>query len=243
MSASSQQRKVETLTKHLDTLLLISGVRGDTDRLEALLAETEADVVLVVGDLGQAWSKADTYRAIFKTLGGSKRPTFWVPGPVDAPLSEYLREAYNMELVFPSLRCVHGTLALGPSNVLFAGMGGDIVDDPDAVRGEEAYLTYGGWEVEYRLKAIRDFDEHERILLFTTQPAHKGMHADGSEVLAELIKTYRPRLVVVAGDEPEQRQLGKTPVICPGRLDRGSYALVDFRTLTVEHVLTNEQPA
>jgi Icc-related predicted phosphoesterase len=194
-------------------------------------------MVLAVGDLGQAWSKSDTYRAIFKTLGESRRPTYWVPGPIDAPLSDYLREAYNMELVFPLLRCVHGTVALGPGHMLFAGLGGDIVDDPDAMRGEEAYLEYAGWEAEYRLKALRDFDEHERIFLFTTPPAHKGVRTGGSEVLAELIKTHRPRLVVVAGDEPANQQLGTSLVVCPGRLGGGNHAVVDLRSAAVEHVV------
>jgi Icc-related predicted phosphoesterase len=230
-------------SKHLHSLMVIGGVRGGVERLEELLGENESDVALVVGDLGQAWSKADTYRAIFKALGEARRPAFWVPGPIDAPLSGYLREAYNMEVVFPSLRCVHGTAALGPSNVLFAGMGGDIVDDPDAVRGEEAYLTYGGWEVEYRLKIVREFDEHDKVFLFTTPPAHKGLRTDGSETLAELINTYRPRLVVVAGDEPANQHLGKTLVVCPGRLDLGDHAIVDFRDNSVEHVIATEQPA
>jgi Icc-related predicted phosphoesterase len=229
--------------KHLQRMLVIGAVGGGIERLEQVLGESEFDVLLVVGDLGQAWSKPETYRAVFRTLGESGRPAYWVPGPIDAPLGDYLREAYNMEVVFPQLRCVHGTVALGPSSVLFAGMGGEIVDDPDAMRGEEAYLRYPGWEAEYRLKTVRDFDELQKVFLFTTAPAHKGMHAGSSEVLAELIKTYRPRLVVAGGDEPMQQQLGKTLVVCPGRLDRGHHALVDFQALSVEHVVAAEQTA
>jgi Icc-related predicted phosphoesterase len=229
--------------KHLQSVLVIGAIAGGVEQLEQVLGENESDIVLVVGDLGQAWSKADTYRAIFKTLGESRRPTYWVPGQIDAPLSGYAREAYNMELVFPTLRCVHGTVALGPDSVLFAGMGGDIVDDPGAIHGEEAYLTYAGWEAEYRLKTVRDFDELQRVFLFTTPPAHKGMHVGQSEVLAELIKTYRPRLVVAGGDEPAQQQLGTTFVVCPGRLDRGNFALVDFQSLSVEHVVAAGQTA
>ena len=231
------------MSKHLESVLVVGGIHGNVERLQGLLGENDSDVVVAVGDLGQAWSKADTYRAIFKALGETRRPTFWVPGPVDAPLSGYLREAYNMELVFPLLRCVHGSVALGPGHVLFAGLGGDIADDPDAMRGEEAYLEYAGWEAEYRLKPVRDFDEHQMVLLFTTPPAHKGVRTGGSEVLAELIKTYRPRLVVIGGDEPANQLLGTTLVVCPGSLDGGNHAVVDFHKLSVEHVIAAEQPA
>ena len=37
-----------------------------------------------------------------------------------------------MELVYPHLNGVHGTFAIGPSHVLFAGMGGEIVDEPES---------------------------------------------------------------------------------------------------------------
>src|SRR6478609_3755132 len=57
-------------------------------------------------------------------------------GAADAPLSTYLRESNNMELVYPHLNGVHGTFAIGPSHVLFVGMGGKIVDEPESTRLE-----------------------------------------------------------------------------------------------------------
>lgn len=221
----------------LKRLLAIGTIRGAVEQLQHLLGElpeSDADAVVLVGDLGSPWSRAATYRAIFKTLGVSGKHAFWVPGPLDAPVRDYLRESYNMEIVYPTLRGVHGAVALGPGQVLFAGMGGDIADDPDVTRAEEAILRYPGWEVEYRLKTIRDFDEHQRVLLFTTPPAHKGLREPGSEVLAELIKTYNPRVVVVAGPRPSEERLGKTLVVCPGRFDQGEYAQIDFRGPSVE---------
>ena len=108
-----------------------------------------------------------------RTLGEAGRPTFWVPGPIDAPLDDYLREAHNMEIAFPSLHGVHGTAAQADGQLLFAGMGGEIVDDPDVERGEETLLRYPGWEVEYRLKIIREFKDRRLVFLFTTPPAHR----------------------------------------------------------------------
>ena len=222
---------------HIRKLLALGSIRGAVEPLEQLLegvSDMEVDVVTVVGDLGAAWSKGDTYRAIFKALGRTAVPAFWVPGPNDAPISEYLRESYNIEVVYPQLHSVHGRATVGPSNVVFAGMGGEIVDDPDTIRSEEALLRYPGWEAEYRLKAIEELDPPERVLLFTTRPAHKGLHEAGSEALAELIKTYNPKLAIISGDGATEERLAKTLVVCPGSIEQGIYSVIDFRDLSVE---------
>jgi Icc-related predicted phosphoesterase len=219
------------MARRLRRLLIAGPVNGATNTLGQLLEEVpgdEIDLIAVVGDLGAPWSKPDTFREIFRLLGEHGLPTFWIPGRTDAPLSQYLREAYNMEIAFENLHGVHGAVALASPHVVVAGMGGEIVDDPDAIRGEEALLRYPGWEVEYRLKAVRELEELQRIFMFTTRPAHKGLGEEGSEVLAELIKTYRPRVAVVGGESPAEETLGKTLVISPGRLDRGHYAIVDL---------------
>jgi Icc-related predicted phosphoesterase len=224
------------MARAITTLLTIGPVRDDVASLERVLAHPDAssDAVAVVGDLGTPWSKRETYRAIFATLGHTGRPTFWIPGSIDAPLGDHLREASSMEIAFPLLRGVHGTYALGPGPVVFTGMGGEIRDDPDTIRDESALLRYPAWEVEYRLKVLHELKAHPMVFLHTTSPAHKGLDLPGSDVLAELIKTYNPRVAVVAHDEPSEVQLGKTLVISPGRLDRGNYALVDLHARSVE---------
>ena len=225
------------MTKHIRRVLAAGGINGDAGLLEGLFDELGAepiDAVAVVGDLGAPWSKADTYRALFKALGHADAAAFWIPGPNDAPLGDYLRESYNMEIAYPNLHGVHGTAAIGPDHVLFAGIGGEIRDDPETLRIEEALIRYPGWEAEYCLKVVGEFKEYPKVFLFTTRPAHKGLHESGSEVLAELINTYRPHLVVTAGDEPFEELLGTSLVVSPGRLDRGSYALIDFHDSVVE---------
>jgi Icc-related predicted phosphoesterase len=223
-------------TGRVRRILAAAEPRGDIGRLTQLLeltATTGADAIAMLGDL-TADGDTKAYRDVFKALGAARVQTFWVPGPRDAPLAAYLRESSNLEAVFPFLHGVHGTIALTPDYVLFAGMGGEIVDDPDAKRGEEAMLRYPGWEVEYRLKIIREFKDRRMVFLFTTPPAHKGLGAPGSEVLAELIKTYNPRLVFVRGEGVAEERIGKSLVVSPGRLDQGEYALVDLYELTVE---------
>jgi uncharacterized protein len=234
------------MAKHFQKLLVVGGLNGEVGALETLLDELSGepiDAVTVTGDLGAPWSKADAYRAVFKALGQSGLTAFWVPGANDAPLGDYLRESYNMEIAYPTLRGVHGTAAIGPDHVLFAGIGGDIVDDPEEVRSEEALIRYPGWEAEYRLKVLDEFKDYAKVFLFTTRPQHKGLHETGSEVLAELINTYRPRMVVTAGDEPVEERLGTSLLVAPGRLDRGRYALIDFHDSAVEFGTTGAHAA
>ena len=107
-------------------------------------------------------------------------------------------------------------------------MGGEIVDDPDTPRVEEAMLRYPGWEAEYRLRLIAEFDQPLKVLLFATRPAHKGLHEPGSEVVAELIKTYNPKVAIVAGEGASEERLGTSLVVCPGRLDLGVYSVIDI---------------
>jgi len=235
---------------HFRKLLAIGSIRGAVEPLGQVLegvSDPEIDAIAVVGDLGAAWSKPDTYRAIFKALGETGIAAYWVPGPIDAPISEYLRESYNMEIAFPKLRGVHGTAGVWGGSVIFAGMGGEIDDDPDTPRVEEATLRYPGWEAEYRLKVIGELDQPQRVLLFSSRPAHKGLHEPGSEVLAELIKTYNPKVALVSGDGATEERLGTSLVVCPGSIEQGVYSVIDFREGSIEvgsiAVETADQPA
>ncbi|MGZ4357115.1 MAG: Hsp20 family protein [Gaiellaceae bacterium] len=224
------------MTRRLRRLLVLGEIRGRTDTLQRLLGrafDANADAVAVVGDLGAPWSKPSVHRAIIRALGEAARPAFWVPGRWDGPLRDYLPEAMGMEVVFPCLRGIHGTAAFGAGDVLFAGMGGVIEDDPSTLQGEDVLIRYPGWEVERRLRVINALDAPQKVFLFATPPAHKGLHTPGSQVLAELIKTHSPKLVIVAGEHPSRELLGKTLVVCPGRAQIGAYALIDLTDLRV----------
>jgi len=221
------------------TILVAAEPGEERGRLEALVAEVErtrAGALALLGSLTGAGGKPEAYRALFRTLGPAHVQTFWVPGALDAPLAGYLRESYNVETVFPFLHGVHGATALSSDHVLFAGMGGEIVDDPDAEREEQQALRYPAWEVEYRLKVLRELaHDYQKVFLFTTVPAHKGLRRPGSEMLAELIKTYSPRVALVAGGEGVRKEmLANTLVVVPGSLARGEYAVVDVQDRTVK---------
>jgi len=85
----------------------------------------------------------------------------------------------------------------------------------------------------YRLKVLREFDEHQLVLAFSTPPAHKGAGTPGSEALTELIGTYRPRLVVCGG-ERRSELIGRSLVVAPGRLAGGHFAVADLHSHQVE---------
>jgi uncharacterized protein len=211
--------------------------RGSGETVECLLeatAERNAHAVSLVGDLSDRKGSPEGYRAVFRALGMGGVPAYWIPGPADAPVAHYLREAQNIEVVFPLLHGVHGTAAFAPDgHVVFAGVGGEISDDPDASRDELDRLRYPRWEAEYRLKLLSELGEHELVLMFWTSPAHKGRGAPGSEVLAELVSTYRPRLVVCDG-ERGAHMLGSSMVVAPGSLQEGHYAMADLHAHEVE---------
>jgi uncharacterized protein len=231
--------------RRVNKLLALAGLHGDIARLGQVLdAEgTSVDAVAIVGDLAAPWSRQGIYREVFRLLGQVEKPTFWVPGTSDAPVRHYLQESSNIEVVYPLLHGVHGTFATAPGHVVFAGFGGEIVDDPNTVRAEEALLRYPGWEAEYRLKLLSELDEHPAVLMFATAPAHKGLGDPGSEVVAELIKTYSPRIAIVGGDDPKQEQLGRSLVVCPGSLAQGDYALVELKGAKVERKDASEPAA
>lgn len=56
----------------------------------------------------------------------------------------------------------------------------------------------------------------------------------GSEVVATLIKTYAPKVAIVAGEGAAEELLGTSLVVCPGRLDLGIYSVIDIHSGSVE---------
>ena len=218
------------------TILCAADPRGSETAAELLVRacdEHAADALALVGNLSADGDHVSS-RSVFHALAETGRPAYWVPGPGDAPYGAFVREASAIERVHPALHGVHGTAALDPGgHVVFAGLGGAVDDNPQAERDESTSLRYPRVEAEYRLKVLDEFGEHGRVLLFWTRPAHSRFDPDGSDTVAELVKTYRPRLVVVGGP-PGSEQLGTSLVVAPGSLSAGHYAVVDLRDNTVE---------
>jgi Icc-related predicted phosphoesterase len=225
------------MRKHVSKILATCQPQGNLEAVAALVKQAPdagAEAVVVLGNLATSGATARMYGNIFKTLAESRLPTFYIPGPADAPIAEYLREAANIEIVYPYLHGVHATFAVAPGYVIFAGMGGTVADDPNITREEQETLRYPGWEVEYRLKFLSELKDYQKVFLFTTPPEHKGFHEPGSAALAELIKSYSPRLVLTSGKEPKREMIGVSLVVMPGSLAEGFFSVIDLHQHTVE---------
>jgi Icc-related predicted phosphoesterase len=220
----------------VSTILCAADPRGSDAAAETLgraVAAHSPDAIVLVGDLSSGGASAG-YRKSLHALARAGLPAYWVPGPGDAPLGTYVREAMAIERVHPTLHGVHGTGALDPGgHIVFAGVGGEIDDDPEAARDEQERLHYPRIEAEYRLRVLDELGEHERVLLFWSSPAHKDLDPSGSEAVAEIVNTHRPRLAVCAGARGSE-ELGRSLVVAPGSLCDGHYALVDLQRRHVE---------
>jgi Icc-related predicted phosphoesterase len=221
-------------SEHVNRILCASRPSGAVEGIKRLLevaAESGAQAIALVGDLGNG---LEGPRQLFHALGRAEQPVYWVPGQADAPAGRYLRESHNIEVACPQLRGVHGTVSFAADGlVAFAGMGGAISDDPDVPRDEDKSLRYPRWEAAYRLKVVTVVDYNELVMLFATPPAHKGRNLPGSDAVAELIGTYRPRLVVTGG-EAQITEIGRSLIVAPGSLAEESYAVADLHARTAE---------
>jgi Icc-related predicted phosphoesterase len=222
---------------HVNTILCVADPGGSqlaAERLRAAADEHEPDAIAVVGDLS-AGGSADSYRLLLHALAATGLPAFWVPGRGDAPLDGYVREAHTVERAHPQLHGVHGTAALGPGgHLVFAGIGGEIDDDPGASRQEGDHLAYGRVEAEYRLRLLDEFPEHESVLLFWSPPARRGDGDRASAAVEELIKTHRPRLAVCGGERMTETLGKRSLVVAPGSLREGHFAIADLRRHEVD---------
>jgi Icc-related predicted phosphoesterase len=226
------------LNEHLTRIVASCEPRGQIYEVEWLLEAARKDgaqALALLGDLG-AGEEVREYAKVLRTVGQKAgMPAFYVPGPGDVPFGAYLREAHNTEVVFPSMHGVHGTFAFADGyHLVFAGMGGEVADDTLHEREERERLSYPGWEVEYRLKILREMKDYQKVFLFYTPPTHKGLHEGGSDILAELVKTYSPRLVLTGGVFFRQEYLGTSLVVAPGSLSEGGYAFVDLHERQAE---------
>jgi uncharacterized protein len=213
--------------------------RGNTEAVEHFAhaaAKANADAIVLLGGLKRAEGGPRSSGKVLKVLAGSGLPSFYIPGPEDFPVTDYLREAADFELVFPNLRGVHGTFSFAPGYVVVTGLGGKIHDGAESICEENIHLCYPGWELEYRLKILRELRDYPKIFLFSSPPAHKGLAEEGSTSIAEMIKTHNPRVVFASGESERSELLAKSLVVFLGSLEYGQYSVVNFIKPGVEHL-------
>lgn len=216
----------------LSKIIAAAGPKGNVEAVRQLSEQArdiQADAVFLVGSLTPKDADPREYGRVLTALGETRLPAFYIPGAEDAPFGEFLREAANIETVFPNIHGVHGTFAMAPGHEVVTGMGGTILDEITASRDETETLRYPGWEVEYRLKFLKELKDYPRVFLFTTFPEHKGLHEDGSAVVAEVIKTYKPHMALVGGREHKREMIGTSLLIGLDSLAEGAFTVIDVR--------------
>ena len=213
-------------------IIAASGPNGNIEAVRQLGEEARgfgATAIALLGSLTYKNAMRGEYERVLRALGEARLPAFYVPGPEDGPFCEFLRAAASFEVVYSKVRGVHSTFAMGPGHVVWSGMGGTIEDHPETIRDEGESLCYPGWEVEYRLKFLQELKDYEKVFLFTTSPEHKGLREKGSSLLAEIIKSHNPRLVLIGGGEPKEHTVGKSTVVSLGSLAKGNFTVIDLR--------------
>jgi Icc-related predicted phosphoesterase len=216
-------------------ILACAHLDGELDRLQDLrlvVEEERPDLVVFAGGLLAPGREGSTVaRGLHRLLHGLAAlpcAVAVVPGAADAPERRVLPVATAQEWTERNLHCVHGMLAT-IDDLAVAGFGGDITERE---RETEVALRYPAWELRYRM-AFLNRVEQPLLLVHHHPPAQMheldvvdGRHI-GSQAVTEVVGTWRPRVVVVAGPRPAREMYASTVVVSPGRLDQGSYALFD----------------
>ena len=71
-----------------------------------------ASAIALLGSLTPRTADPREYAQILKALSEARLPAFYIPGPEDAPFSEFLREAASFEVVYPHVRGIHASFAM-----------------------------------------------------------------------------------------------------------------------------------
>ncbi len=242
--------------------LVIAEIRGNRNAVESLreiIAAEQADVLFCLGSILSGGERVNRWRTVregsepvtppdpvvleqekedlrfldyfFDTLAGLGVPSFHVPGWYDAPARLYWQSAVNHEVIAGKVQGVHLAPALFGEWVV-AGFGGRIVE---AESHEDYYvIEHPAWEAEFGLNFIRRFDRRPILLFHETGLPHEAMH----RVIDHFIKEFNPQFAFVTSPDGrvEDRRVGRTLVVTPGRLADGSYAVVDLRQETVKAV-------
>jgi Icc-related predicted phosphoesterase len=169
----------------------------------------------------------EVYRKFYQEIEKLKKPSFLIPGNVDAPIGQYLRIGLE-PMRNGNLHIVHHSFYIF-KDIVIAGFGGEITES----EGEDYFvLRYPRWGIEYGLNFLLDLSM-EKILLLHTPPLGKldldnGAHK-GSQVVNEMIEEIKPEWVFCghAHNAQGQEKIKETTLVNPGALKSNQYALVD----------------
>ncbi len=207
-------------------LLIVSDIHGSISRVKRLEA-IRRDVTVVAGDLARCGSLQEALE-ILETLEAQGTPVVWVPGNCDAPETASLQKAVNIHATH---RVVKG--------LVFAGVGGSLYTPFNTP------FEYGEEELARLLeKALSGIPHMPLVLVVHTPPYGSGLDRVssgdyvGSRVVVETIRRHRP-VLVATGHIHEAWGIAcveGSPVVNPGPLSEGRYAVADIDALG-DHVV------
>ncbi len=224
--------------KDLNAIVFCGNIIEEDERAQAYRGDVKLEPEVLEGLEKKA---VEAYEAFYDELGELDVPVFVVPGLLDAPKRLYYQATLNHEVVAPNIYMVHRSFALPLQrrNLVVAGFGGGISDDPHLWELDMVQL-YPSWLLEFGLDYLRHF-EQDPMLVFHIPPTHGNLDLHNGErighrIIDHVIKTYRPRYAFVgaARDGQGTTTIGSTLVINPGWLKDGKYATLDIRSDEVE---------
>jgi uncharacterized protein len=242
----------------------VHGQMDAVRHLMQIAAKTDCDFGLFCGDIVKGYARGDEFLAaknegregdlckpeivkeraedyaLYAEFHGCLRPSpfpiYGVPGNMDAPEGRYLTCSLAEEGGDSPLEVVHRSLAKHDDYVI-SGLGGQITE---VSRHEFLVLQYPGWEALHQFRLF-EYIAGPRIMVLHTPPIGKVVDIDngghkGSQVVNELIHTFRPKLAVCghAHDAQGQETIADTLVVNPGALKEGNYAIVDLEEMEVD---------
>lgn len=223
-------------------LLLCAGIHGKPrclNWLQKTVEQREPDALIFAGgvlDLARQYAPRTTswgmtradalfVEKFFAALGKLGVFSVVIPGPMDAPLEDFLRIGMHAEIEYPNVHLAHATL-IEKQDVAFCGVGGCITAGPAA----EIDLC-SRTMAEYALRPLRLARQPRKVLLFGAPPTGALGGAEGSSLMSEWIDSYHPSLCVVGGDSEHRgsQRVAHTLIVNPGYLADGWAAWLDWK--------------
>ncbi|KSW11316.1 hypothetical protein CF15_00120 [Pyrodictium occultum] len=202
-------------------LLIVSDIHGAVEKARRL-ARIRRDVTVVAGDIARCGSIEEA-REVLSVLA-AQSPVVWVPGNCDSPESPGIR-VENAE-------CIH-LKAVSMAGLVFAGVGGSVAT-PFGTPFEYSEEEFA--RMLQQLRSIVKGYEDRLVLVSHTPPYMSGLDRVrggeyvGSPSLRSFIAEVKP-LLVATGHIHEawgSACVEGVPVVNPGPLEAGRYALVDL---------------
>jgi Icc-related predicted phosphoesterase len=217
----------------MNNFVACAGLFGDVGVLTDFVSFIKAkkpDAILFAGGIMQPdrsqEHRMDYMARFIEAIGKTGCKMAMIPGPYDAPLSDYFRMSLNFEVVYPNICSVHATPVVWHDTII-GGFGGNITESEESSLDiiKSSHIT-----AEYYLRNLWNASESIKVLLISEPPPEKLSGTRGNPIIKEIINNYRPTLCIAGGKTGDwgHDTGGPTTVVNPGALKDGAAAWVDL---------------